>query len=157
MSTNYHFKPLGLTDLSDMMEIERDIFDAPWSASMMRDSLLAAHCQVWGVLDDNSGELIAYGVISIILDEVELLTIGVSQHHRRQGYGRLLLGFLMDKSRESKAEQIFLEVPVSNKGAVSLYSQFGFEKTGVRENYYHVPGRGQEDAILMSAALLVAN
>lgn len=153
MSTSYHFKPLGLQDLPNMMEIEREIFLAPWSASMMRDSLLAAHCQVWGVIDDNSGDLIAYGIISIILDEVELLTLGVADQYRRQGYAKLLLNFLLDKSRESKADQVFLEVPVSNAAAIALYEKFGFGQTGVRADYYHIPGKGREDAILMSANL----
>lgn len=153
MSTSYHFKPLGLPDLPAMMEIERDVFDMPSSASMMRDSLLAAHCQVWGMIDDSQGNLLAFGVLSIILDEVELINISVGKPYHRKGYGETLLNFLLSKSRESKAEQVFLEVPASNSGAIALYEKFGFSQDSLRDGYYENSNGGREDAVIMSLNL----
>lgn len=144
-----HFRPLSLNDLSEMMEIERDIFISPWSASQMRDSLRAAHCQVWGIYLDQSSKLIGYGILSLVLDEAELLSIGIAKSYQRRGLGEQLLIFLLKKATDAKAQKIFLEVPASNEGAAALYQKHQFQELGVREAYYRVPGQSSVDAILM--------
>ncbi|MDF2530321.1 MAG: hypothetical protein K0Q57_1201, partial [Gammaproteobacteria bacterium] len=51
----FHFKLLTLNDLTQIMAIERQAETAArWSATVMRDSLLAAHTQVWGIMLDGS-------------------------------------------------------------------------------------------------------
>ena len=151
MSLDYYFRPLGLNDLTGMMQIEREVFQLPWSAGQMKDSLLAAHCQTWGIFSEETGVLMGFGVLSIVLDEVELLTLGISSGFHRKGYGEKLLKFLLDKSREAKAEKVFLELPESNQAALNLYLKCGFLKIGLREKYYTAPdmNQGREDAILM--------
>lgn len=148
-----HFKPLGLNDLSTLMQIERDIFPMPWSAGQMKDSLLAAHCKTWGTILDSTGELVGYGILSVVLDEVELLSIGVSRSFQRQGFGEALLSFLVNKSKEAKGERLFLEVPVSNLGAIALYEKYDFSRISTRSNYYRLPNHQYEDAIIMQKDL----
>ena len=155
MSLDYYFRPLGLNDLTGMMQIEREVFELPWSAGQMKDSLLAAHCQTWGIFSEEVGTLMGFGVLSIVLDEIELLTLGISSCFHRKGYGEKLLKFLLDKAREAKAEKVFLEVPESNQAALNLYLKCGFSKIGLRENYYPNldPNQDREDAILMKLDL----
>ena len=69
-----------------------------------------------------------------------------------QGYGDMLLSFIMDKAREHGALNMFLEVRVSNKVAISLYEKKGFNEMAIRPRYYPAEN-GREDAMLMGAAL----
>ena len=49
MSIEPQFHPLGINNLTEMMDIEKSSYPEPWSASMMRESLLSAHSRVWGI------------------------------------------------------------------------------------------------------------
>ena len=51
------------------------------------------------------------------------------------------------------AEQLFLEVRVSNVPAQGLYRKLGFVEISRRKGYYPTNG-GREDAIVMQKALL---
>lgn len=146
---HYHYKPLSKKNLSDMMEIERQIYPMPWSAGQMRDSLSAAHCQVWGLYLGSTSQLVGYGILSLVLDEVELLSLGVSKDFQRQGLGEKLLRFLIDKSADLKAKKMFLEVPANNEGAISLYKKLNFNPIGLRARYYRINSEEAIDAILM--------
>ncbi len=64
----------------------------------------------------------------------------------------MLLTFIMDKAREHGALNMFLEVRVSNKVAISLYEKKGFNEMAIRPRYYPAEN-GREDAMLMGAAL----
>ena len=120
----------------------------------MRDSLQAAHTQVWGAVFDDTRELAAFAVLSVVLDEVELLTISVAKKHQSNGYGDQLMAFLLDKSRHANADTLYLEVNANNLGAISFYEKHGFIETGIRKAYYSVPGGGvKDDAVLMSLDL----
>ncbi len=153
MLIDYYFRPLALHDLASMMELEREVFLLPWSVGQMKDSLLAAHCQAWGLYSELSGELIGFGILSVIFEEVEVLTLSVAKRFHRKGYGENLLNFLLEKSCEAKAEKVFLEVPKSNLPAIGLYKKLNFEIVGERENYYANPDNTREDAILMRCQL----
>lgn len=151
MSDLLQFRPLTVEDLTEMMEIERLAFDKPWSASMVRDCLQAAHCQVWGVCEGK--RLIGFGILSVILDEAELLAMSVDPNFQGQGFGTQLLNFLIGRAVKAHAENLFLEVRVSNDAAVAVYTKAGFEMQGKRKDYYPHTRHGREDACLMSLDL----
>jgi ribosomal-protein-alanine N-acetyltransferase len=50
------------------------------------------------------------------------------------------------------ADMLFLEVRVSNRKAIELYSKEGFFELGNRKNYYPTLN-GHEDALLMASQL----
>ncbi|MDF2940306.1 MAG: rimI [Gammaproteobacteria bacterium] len=154
-SQGFHFKLLNLNDLTQIMAIERQASSAArWSASVMRDSLLAAHSQVWGIVLDGMEKLVAFGVLSVVIDEAEILTIAVDPALYRQGYGEKLLGHLIHIAKSKKAETLYLEVRASNSPAIELYKKAGFQEIGLRKNYYDTDEpQVKEDAILMSLKL----
>jgi ribosomal-protein-alanine N-acetyltransferase len=76
----------------------------------------------------------------------ELLNIGVREPFRNQGFGLLLLKSFINASRDRSATSILLEVRKSNLPAISFYNRSGFEKLGVRREFYSDP---VEDAITM--------
>ncbi|MFC7049747.1 ribosomal protein S18-alanine N-acetyltransferase [Emcibacter nanhaiensis] len=100
--------------------------------------------------DDPAGFLLVRQVV----DEAEILTITVRPDYRRQGLAGRLLGQLKAMLRDGgKTEKLFLEVREDNKAARALYTRQGFEKIGLRENYYSGQNGGALDAILMACTL----
>ncbi|MCF6776579.1 ribosomal protein S18-alanine N-acetyltransferase [Thiotrichales bacterium 19X7-9] len=153
MSSETQFLSLGLDQLSTMMAIERKTYNPPWSMTMMRDSILAAHTRAWGMFKDE--KLIGFGILSIILDEAELLSICVEPKLQGYGYGRELLLFLIKQAKKNKAEKLFLEVRLSNDRAINLYKLNDFEMLNVRKGYYpSADGKSREDAVVFALNLL---
>ncbi len=154
MYNQVRFRRLDLDDLTRIMEIERAAYQFPWSASMVRDSLQAAHCQTWGMSVPHHSDLIGFGMLSIVLDEVELLGISVLPGLQGKGYGAQLLQFLIEQARRAKADKIFLEVRQTNDPAVALYQKAGFESVDIRQDYYPTNNRHErDDATVMLLSL----
>lgn len=99
---------------------------------------------------EDKGRLIGYLFYTMVMDEMELLTIAVSERERGKGIGRLLMQQMIRNAGDFKAKKIFLEVRPSNIRAKRLYASFGFEQIGVRKGYYR---DNNEDAIVMEKRL----
>ncbi|WP_119343902.1 ribosomal protein S18-alanine N-acetyltransferase [Facilibium subflavum] len=151
MSMQCQILPLSEPDLLQIMEIEREVFEYPWSASLMKDSILSAHTESWGAFDDNK-TLIAFVIISEVLDEAEILNFGVAKKFQHQGFGQKLLAYIMNHLSYKGIEKLFLEVRVTNTPAIRIYQKYGFEEVSLRKNYYRV-GDKFEDALVLQARL----
>lgn len=121
-----------MTDCDSLAEIHADCFTtdpAPWSAALIRDSLLQKGSFL---LQDSAAFLIG----RIILDEAELLTLAVSPAFRRQGIARNLVTGFLDTAGKAGASKAFLEVAEDNISAIRLYQSTGWQTTGKRPRYY---------------------
>lgn len=120
----------------------------PWSASEFADF---ATSRLDSIHSDNH----ALGVIRVIADEAELLTICVDPAQQGRGHGQRMLDALMQDARDRGALTMFLEVAADNTGARALYSGAGFQITGQRRGYYQ-RATGPVDAVVMSCDLTAA-
>ncbi len=134
-----------------MFIIEQAAHRNPWSLSLIKDCFSPEHL-ILGIFREQ--QLMGYLIAHIILDEVSLLNLCVDPAYQRQGCGRILLQHFVSAMHDQGIRQCFLEVRASNCRAQSLYTQLGFEKVGVRKNYYTQPHKkSREDAVLMVASL----
>jgi ribosomal-protein-alanine N-acetyltransferase len=113
----------------------------PWTEASF--ATLLAQPGVAGLIDPRGGVLL----IRTIVDEAEVLTLGVAT--RRQGIGRALMIAGMDQARAAGAVVMHLEVAADNAAALGLYGSLGFTRTGRRKTYYP---NGQ-DALLFAKPL----
>jgi len=74
--------------------------------------------------------------------ENEILNLAVDPAERRAGIAR---GLLADALARTKGAW-FLEVRASNEAAIRLYESAGFQRAGLRPQYYNEPA---EDGIVM--------
>lgn len=75
-----------------------------------------------------------------------LISIAVLEEYRGRGIGSALLQHTIDAMKNVyKVVSIYLEVRVSNIGAIRLYKKFGFKKARIVREYY----RDGEDAYVM--------
>ncbi len=84
------------------------------------------------------------GVLSIfnILGEVEVLNFCVKKEYQSKGIGQTLFNQMIHFLKPLK---IRLEVRETNARAIQFYTLMGFNKIGIRKNYYG----GCENALLM--------
>jgi ribosomal-protein-alanine N-acetyltransferase len=144
------FEPMLASDLDDVVAIEREIYPFPWTRGNFQDSLAAGY-SAW-LLRDASGDVIAYAIVMLVLDEAHLLNLSVSRPYQRLGFGWRMLEWMAHQARDYGARTMLLEVRPSNAPAQRLYERYGFERIGVRRGYYPAHG-GREDAVVMRIAL----
>lgn len=143
------FRPMVADDLETVMAVEVVAYPFPWTRGNFADSLRSGY-RAW--VCEDAGRMVAYGLVTVTLDEAQLLNITVSPELQGRGLGGNLLAHLMDDSRNAGARRMFLEVRPSNTGALALYQRSGFLRVGLRKAYY--PAReGREDAIVMAREL----
>jgi ribosomal-protein-alanine N-acetyltransferase len=160
MATRPHFvprpaiawRPLRDGDVAYVAALEASIHRAPWTAGNFRDALAAGYAMRVG---ERESRIVAYGVLMLAPGEAQLLNLSVVPDSRREGLGRALLHLFLDDARRFGAEQVFLEVRVTNLAAIALYDAEGFTPVGRRDAYY--PGREpqapREDALVLRRAL----
>ncbi|MCE2706296.1 MAG: ribosomal protein S18-alanine N-acetyltransferase [Proteobacteria bacterium] len=100
------------------------------------------------VLETGANEIVAAIVLSIVTDEAEILQFWVKQDCKRQGYGKVLLEYMLNILKMKHVLHIFLEVRDGNTPAINLYRTLGFQIVGKRCNYYTVDS-WQYDALTM--------
>ena len=142
-------RPLVITDLDAIMEIERSAYAFPWSQGIFRDCLRVGYC-CWCY--EVNGEIHGYGVMSVAAGESHILNLTVRPESQRQGIGMKLMKHFMQLACRHNADTIMLEVRPSNVAAIKLYEKMGFNEIGVRRNYYPA-GEGREDALLLALSL----
>ena len=75
-----------------------------------------------------------------VLDEIDIIEIGVIKEQRRQGIAHKLVSHLQKHCIKNGIRKIFLCVAENNIAAISLYEKTGFNKIGIRKNYYFRDG-----------------
>jgi len=135
-------------DIPQVMELERSAHSHPWRQSSFEDCLKGRQ-KCW--LAEHNQKLVGYVVITHAGGDAELLNIAVSPKFQRKGIGSSLLQHAIS-CVAGHADMLFLEVRISNRKAIELYSKEGFFELGNRKNYYPTHN-GHEDALLMANQL----
>ena len=143
---NVRIVPMTADHLDEVAELERICFSVPWSRNMLAeelDNLLSAFL----VALDDSGKVVGYAGVQVILDEGYITNVAVRPECRRQGIAAKLLQVFLDFAKANQLAFLTLEVRASNYDAIALYGSRGFRSVGRRKNYYEHP---KEDAIIMT-------
>jgi ribosomal-protein-alanine N-acetyltransferase len=135
-------RPLGYSDLPQVIAIERRSFPTPWSLAMFVLELSKPSGICLAAVNDES--LVGYLVCSRYDQVWHLMNVAVDPTARRSGLASLLLDEMLE--RTGSDEPITLEVRTSNMSAIALYERFGFKAAGTRRRYYADTG---EDALIM--------
>jgi ribosomal-protein-alanine acetyltransferase len=142
-------RAMTLEDVNEVLAIEQEVQAYPWTRGNFIDALSHGYvCRV----DEDDGEIRGYAVLRPVVDEAELLSIGVSALHQRKGLGRAMLREMLYVAREINIRRVFLEVRASNTAAIALYRSTGFGEIGMRRGYYQ-SANGSDDAITMACEL----
>ena len=148
MSDQMHVRivPMTADHLDEVAELECICFSAPWSRNMLAEELNNALSAMLVALDD-SGRVVGYAGVQVILDEGYITNVAVRPECRRQGIAGKLLDVFLNFAQGNQLAFLTLEVRASNEAAIILYGRHGFRGVGRRRNYYEHP---REDAIIMT-------
>ena len=134
-------------DAAAIAALEAEIFSDPWSERDICDTICTEGAMCYSAIKD--GVPVAYIIGRIIAPEAEIYRIATHPEHRGRGIAYRLLDYAVKTERGRGLERLFLEVRSKNLAALSLYRAYGFEKIGIRKNYYKNP---DDDAIVMLKA-----
>lgn len=141
-----HFRRMTLDDLGQVMKVEREVYEFPWSEQIFSDCIRVGY-YCWIGLQQQT--VVGHAVISVVGDESHMLNLSIALAHQGKGYGRQFVDFLINQARVKRAQTMLLEVRPSNTVAISCYNDAGFNEIGCRKDYYPAP-TGREDALLFA-------
>jgi len=137
-------------DLDAVIAIEEKVYPYPWTRGIFYDCLRIGYlCRVL----EKNGKIVAYSIMSVAVAESHLLTLVVAVDEQRKGYGKKMLNEMIQQAVSDNANTMYLEVRTSNKAAIQLYYQRGFNELGVRNNYYPAEHGKREDALMLALDL----
>lgn len=135
---------MGLNDIPQVAELERQIFSMPWSeqsfaASLRSEDFLYLTVKIDGILAGYCGFFQSF-------DEADVMNVAVREKFRGQGIAYRMLRELMELGRARGILRYTLEVRAGNEAALHLYEKLGFKSVGIRKRFYEKP---REDAVIM--------
>ena len=141
---NMLIRPMTWEDISQVCEIENDIFPLPWK----HEDFISAIQDTNNIylVTERDGKVIAYCGLWGIVDEGHINNVAVSKEYHHKGIAYKMLSYLIENGRLKGLETFTLEVRIGNKNAISLYKKLGFRNAGIRPNFYLYPS---EDALVM--------
>lgn len=133
-------------DIDGVIKIEESAYgEHHWSKSSFLSELTNELARYY-VLHTSDGTLAGYAGSWHILEEAHITTIAIAPQYRKRNFGQALLKTIIDECYKEKIKYITLEVRVSNKAAINLYTKYGFSSFGTRKKYYQ---DNNEDALIM--------
>jgi ribosomal-protein-alanine N-acetyltransferase len=158
LGPGYRIREAVMSDLDKIIEINLRSLPEHYPRYFWEQHLIE-----WGrifLVADVGGEVVGYMMNRIEEDEGffkgdfvrrgHVVSIAVLEEYRRRGIGRALMLEGMTRMKDLYgAQEVVLEVRVSNGPAINLYRSLGFKVVRILKGYY-LDG---EDAYLMAAPL----
>ncbi|SEU04827.1 ribosomal-protein-alanine N-acetyltransferase [Salinibacillus kushneri] len=138
-------RPMGIQDLNRVMEIEKRTFITPWDEGSFRSELQQNKFAHYYVIEDHEVPF-GYCGLWIVYEAAQITNIAILPEYRGNKYGQQLFSYVLNEARALNAQELSLEVRVSNLPAQKMYQKFGMVPVGIRKNYYI---DNHEDAIVM--------
>lgn len=137
--------PMREAHVSQIAEIEKRCFSAPWSEKSIAEEI---NNETAKFLVSVSGDrVLGYIGVHEVCGEAYIANIAVLPEYRRLGIAEALLKAAENGAKGRGCEFISLEVRKSNLAAITLYKKRGYAEAGERKNFYTDP---QEDGIIMT-------
>lgn len=132
----FTLKKMNESHISQITELEKECFSEPWSEKSLSEELKNKNSHF---LVAESDKVMGYIGVQEICGEAYITNVAVFKEFRKAGIGRALLRAASYGAEKRNCEFITLEVRESNIPAITLYESEGFERAGVRKNFYSSP------------------
>lgn len=133
---DFTLKKMSAEHIPQIAELEKECFSEPWSENALAEELTNENAHFLVAVSD---KVMGYIGVQEICGEAYVTNVAVFGECRKSGIGRALLKAACDGAKSRKCDFITLEVRESNLPAILLYESEGFEKAGVRKNFYSSP------------------
>lgn len=128
-----------------------------WNRRQVADSfaLSSTHAlliDAQGNVAQEPGDTVGFVLSRLVLDEEELLLVAIIPEYRGRQLGKRLIEHSATASRNRGATRMFLEMRANNP-AERIYRAAGFERIGIRKDYYRTQDGQKLDAITFAKKL----
>jgi len=143
-----HVRWMIRRDMPDVLAIEREAFEFPWSEEDFTRCLRQRTCI--GMVAEFADSVVAFMIYELHRSRLQVLNFAVLRSHRRLGIGTQMLRRLVAKLAPERRSRIVLEVRETNLPAQLFFRSAGFRAVSVLRDFYRDT---DEDAYLMQYAL----
>ena len=141
---NLDIEKMSVSDLDTISSELHSNFDDFWTASLLETEIKNENTLCLVAKLNNS--IVGFACIWFSIDDVHITNIVTHIQYRNQGIASKLLEAIISRVQD---KPLTLEVRSSNIVAIHLYEKYGFEKIGIRKNYY-THNNLVEDAVIMT-------
>ena len=143
-----HVRWMIRRDMSEVIGIEQQAFEFPWSEEDFTRCLRQRNCI--GMVAELADSVVAFMIYELHRSRLHMLNFAVTRSHRRLGIGTQMMEKLVGKLTPDRRGRILLEVRETNLPAQLFFRSLGFLATSVLKDFYQ---DSTEDAYLMQYAL----
>lgn len=134
-----------MPDVITISQMEKVCFGKEaWSLNNIRAEF--CHDFSYFFAERREGSIVGYVCVRLMYEEAQVCNLAVLPEYRRQGIGTALVSHVLEFSKQQGCERCELEVNVCNEGALALYEKCGFERAGIRKNFYRKSRYDSRDA-----------
>jgi ribosomal-protein-alanine N-acetyltransferase len=139
-----HVRWMIRRDMTEVVGIEREAFEFPWSDEDFTRCLRQRNCI--GMVGEIADSVVAFMVYELQRTRLHVLNFAVLRSHRRLGIGSHMLNKLLGKLTAEHRSRVLLEVRETNLPAQLFFRAHGFRAVSVLKDFYQDT---TEDAYLM--------
>ncbi len=139
-----HIRWMIRRDMSEVLDIESQSFEFPWSEDDFIRCLRQRNCI--GMVAEQDEGLVGFMIYELHKTRLHVLNFAVADDATRRGVGRQMIDKLAGKLSGQRRTRITLEVRETNLAAQLFFRDCGFRAVSVLRDYYDDT---TEDAYLM--------
>ena len=139
-----HIRWMIRRDMPEVLEIENESFEFPWSEEDFIRCLRQRNCI--GMVAEYDEQVVGFMIYELHRTRLHVLNFAVADDFRRHGVGRQMVDKLATKLSPQRRTRVLLEVRETNLEAQLFFKSLGFRAVSVLRNYYD---DSPEDAYLM--------
>ena len=143
-----HVRWMIRRDMPEVLAIERETFEFPWSDEDFTRCLRQRNCI--GMVAELAESVVAFMIYELHRTRLHVLNFAVLRSHRRLGVGTQMMHKLYGKLTADRRSRIELEVRETNLPAQLFFRSLGYRAVTVLKDFYQDT---TEDAYLMQYAL----
>ena len=151
--TNVATLILAVGDEEIVAHLHALCFDEAWDAATIRKVLAMPGAFGFTARADPAGDIDGFALARIVVDECELLSLGVAPNKRGRGIGGGLFDATMVHAYALNAVRFYLEVAEDNADAIRLYELRGLTSVGRQPDYYRLKNGQRIAAMTMRCDL----
>ncbi len=139
-----HIRWMIRRDMADVLAIETESFEFPWSEDDFIRCLRQRNCI--GMVAELDDRVVGFMIYELHKNRLHILNFAVADQLRRLGIGSQMINKLVGKLSEQRRSRILLEVRETNLAAQIFFRNSGFRAVSVLKEFYEDT---PEDAYLM--------
>jgi ribosomal-protein-alanine N-acetyltransferase len=139
-----HIRWMIRRDMAEVLEIERQSFEFPWSEEDFINCLRQRNCI--GMVAEFAEQVVGFMIYELHRSRLHILNFAVNPSFQRRSIGSQMADKLISKLSQDRRNRVLLEVRERNLPAQLFFRKMGFRAITVLRDYYEDT---TEDAYLM--------